>query len=239
MTALIAIATLLLCVQPQPSNQSKIQKENEPGRQKQSAESKSTVAVGGDSQNPNPKSGTQGSSAPKDDTLTKIYLASGAIAAAVSIGIFILVWKQISVMRGIERAQVDLDFLSSGQYTYTVMLSNHGKSIAIITCYSFIHASYPLVAKDLRPDEALAKHEDGWSMYAMLPPSTPAKNWMSYDLRTDLGEETLNNPDRQTIISGLVEYTDIFGKGHETEVVYRYSFPSRKLEPLWQYGKFT
>jgi hypothetical protein len=220
MTILVAIATLLLFTPlPPPLTQGNVQS------------NKPEVAVASKSvpeQNNSPRG--------HSDFLNTVLACIGVV---VSSGTLILVWRQIQVMRGVERAQVDLDFVPAGTYSYIVKLSNHGKSIAIITSYSFIHAAYPILTTQFNPDEALKKFEDGWAMYAMLAPNTKSRDWLTHDLRQFLGEETVKRPDLKIVISGVVEYIDIFGKRHETEVVYHHiSQTPARVVPLWEYGRF-
>lgn len=174
--------------------------------------------------------------------LNTIYLICAPIIVFIGVGTGILVWKQVNVMRSAERAQLDLDLVMNAYivHTYDVQLSNHGRSIAIVTAYRFTHDSFPIAATDLKPEHALTHYEETWPMHAMLQANIPRKDWHTHDLRKTIGETSgALGDDRKIIISATVEYRDIFGKNHRTEVVYRYLPFSRELKPLWEYGEFS
>jgi hypothetical protein len=244
MTALIAIATLLLCVPIPQSEQQQSNDESALTTEPQSRETIPPVAVNGSTAQVNSTADKKQTTAQEQsqtqerDLIITAYYISGPLALIISFATGILVWRQIRALRTIERAQIDLD-LAVNHYTYTVLLSNHGKSIGIITAYRFSHASHAIDASKLSVETAVKIFEDEWPMYAMLPPGINQREWHTHDLRTSLGEQTLKEADQQIIDRGEVEYRDIFGKMHETEVVYRYRLSPPELKPIWEYGKFT
>jgi hypothetical protein len=240
MTILIAIATLLLWIPTPPvSNDSAANRQQQDvAKQQTKNEPTPCVSTKSATDTENSKTSKKDAASQPQGSLYVIYLMSGPLVVIVTVGTGILVWRQIRVMRRVERAQIDLDFDVSNE-TYQVLLSNHGRSIAIITAYNFVHASFSLTTIELDPEEALCKFEDGWRMHAMVPPNIKQQRWYQHDLKSTLGEE-IRKSDRQIILSGTVEYVDIFGKRHETEVVYRYiRTPPEHLRPLWEYGKYS
>ena len=242
MTVLVTIATLLLCASvPTPPGQAESSQQHSTTQQEKGRQSESGVTLKGDSNKPEANASRAHADNKDENTLNTIYQVSAPIVAIVGFGTLILVWKQIRVLRGIERAQVDLDFVPVGGFSYKVQLSNYGKSIATLTAYNLIHATYPLATKHLSPEAALAIFEDTIPMHSILGPGLTQKDWNIYDLRNFLTEEALTKHDAQVVISGLIEYKDIFGKRHETEVVYRFRVlpASAQVIPLWEYGKNT
>jgi hypothetical protein len=240
MTILVAVAALLLSIQTPPVRNSSAANRQQRDVAKQQTQNEPTPCVSAKSETDTDNSQTakKDAAAQPQGGLYVIYLMSGPLIVVVTVGTGILVWRQIRVMRRVERAQIDLDFDVSNE-TYQVLLSNHGRSVAIITAYSFIHASFSLTTMELDPEKALCKFEDEWPMHAMVPPNIKQQRWYQHDLRSTLGEE-IRKSDRQIILSGVVEYVDIFGKTHETEVVYRYiRTPPERLKPLWEYGKYS
>ena len=59
-----------------------------------------------------------------------------------------------------------------------------------------------------------------------------------FDVSHYLSEEERSG-EKTAIYRGIVEYTDIFGKEHETQIVYSYQRSTSRLVNLPQYNKYT
>jgi hypothetical protein len=237
MTALIAIATLLLSVPVPPLTQYKAQEKSDIAQRDKTEEPQSGVARKSDYCKPHSTSKHENNTN-QNNGLGLLNTVVASVGAVFSIGTLVLVWRQITVMRSSERAQIDLDFDVS-TYTYNVLLSNYGKTIAVLTSYTFIHASFPLVATNVEPENALTWKEETWPMHAVLQSNVLQKRWYLHDFRQTLGLEVATRTDRQIIATGAVEYLDIFGKKHRTEVVYQYTISPPNIKPLWEHGEYT
>jgi hypothetical protein len=242
MAILLTVATLLLCIPSPPvSNENAASKLRDAVTQQTKNEPTPIASAASLSHTGNSETSKNSATTEPEGSLYKVYLVSGPLIVIVTVATVILVWRQIRVMRQVERAQVDLDFVAAGGFSYKVLLSNYGKSVATLTAYSLIHATYPLTATHLTPETALAKFEDKIPLRAILGPGILQREWTTYDLRQFLPMEALSNSNTQVIISGLIEYEDIFGRHHQTEVVYRFRVlpASPQVVPLWEYGKNT
>jgi hypothetical protein len=146
--------------------------------------------------------------------------------------------RQADYLRSAERAHIDLDIVGNDS-RYTVMIANYGKSIATIVGYKMSHSAYPtgLSDRELLPDNATTRHEDGMEMNQILPPTNGmTKELWSFDFGLFLNDEVRRkNP--TIIVSVKVSYVDIFGLPHETEVTYKSHGPTLKNLP--EYNSYT
>lgn len=203
-------------------------------------------AGGSNIENPDPNNKKREPYDARDDSLYRWYMRATIAGVLVALGgIWILfcqtraIDSQIKTMMNSERAHVDASFSPWGdQGLHKVMLTNHGKSVANINSYSFVHASYPPDATDFSEDLAVRRFSDGMALNQILAPSPQPKELLEIDINHYLTEEDKTGKNIATF-SVLVAYTDIFGDPHETEMVYSYSRLRKALRNEPRYNRYT
>jgi len=183
------------------------------------------------------RSSEQGNKSTQDHWITWFTGVLAVVAVfqfGAMIAQFVAARRQAEYLRSAERAHIDLDFVGNKE-VFTVMIANYGKSIANIVEYRFSHAVYALGVVDLSVGNASTIFEDVLPMNQVLPPTGPKEFW-SFDIKNIFTEETRKNAPR-VVLRGLTVYIDIFGKTHETEVLFESHGPTLKNLP--EYNRYT
>jgi uncharacterized repeat protein (TIGR01451 family) len=177
------------------------------------------------------------------DTLYRIYLLATIVGVAGAfIGLVVLTCQTILLRRSVtavmnsERARVDVDLTQIGDTgNYSVTVTNHGKSVATMLNYTFVHSSYPIGVSDMSGESAVRRFQDGLPFNHLLPPG-PFKQILKFDVGMFLTPEEKAG-EHKGVFSASVMYLDIYEEDHETEVVYSYDELRKRLENVPRYNR--
>ena len=135
------------------------------------------------------------------------------------------------------RARIDFAFIITrpGGFHYRFAIANHGKSLAIVTSFTFTRASFAKEVTEL-PDN-WQQHPERHNVNNVVSTGDSA-DLLLFDISIYLSNEERTG-EKTAIFAGAVEYLDIFGKPHETESVYSYKPSAGSLENLPRYNRYT
>ena len=146
--------------------------------------------------------------------------------------------KSADALMSSERAHVDAEFtpLEKGAARHHLNVTNYGKSRAEVLKFSMAHISLKKGGEwpaQLPEGNVLERRK----LNQMLPvgPKVPI---LEFDMRHYFSNEEISG-DQAGLLQGRIDYLDVFGKDHYTEIVYRYVQDRAELENVPAYNKYT
>src|SRR6266536_965340 len=237
-------------VQPAALEKQHAQKETS---QAKSTTNQTTVPVSTetfDKQQPNAQSKPESTDDAIDRALYRSYLLATILGVGVALaGLWFLIrsakaaeqaagaaekaavaaTKNTDSLKNAERANVDAELIQVDGTRCRINVTNFGKTPALISIYGFGHYWFPWDNRNSLPEEI--RHtgnmcEERHHINQMLPLGHPALireiDIAPYLKRQEAGKELV-------LFLVTIEYSDIFGDEHITEVAYSYSLPRSQL----------